>query len=87
MQSGGDRPSHITHLKWENPNTGKTGQSTKQEIVDWIDEKNGSAAVRNPYGANAPVHTVHPAIGPDFVQTKADNTTTDNLLSLPRFQP
>ena len=85
VQSGGNRPSHITHLRWEEVGTTKADIWLKQRLVDWIDKEGGSAAVRNPYGADAPVHTVHPAIAPDYVQTKADDTTADNLMSLPRI--
>jgi hypothetical protein len=41
------------------------------------------AKVHNPYGADATCRTVHPQTGTPYVQTRPDNTTADNLLSLP----
>lgn len=37
------------------------------------------------YYTKAIVETVHPYNGKPYIRTKANNTTQDNLLSLPRF--
>jgi hypothetical protein len=51
-------------------------------MVTWIDN-HGVAKVRNSLGSDVSVHTVHPTNDAAYVQTKPDNTTTDNLLNLP----
>jgi hypothetical protein len=82
LTSGGSCPSHITHLRWNEPSTGNGGVSPRSDMVGWID--NGVVAtVHNPYGTDATCRTVHPQYGAPYVQTKPDNTTADNLLSLP----
>ena len=83
LTSGGSRPSHITHLRWDEPSSGQRGVlSPRSDMVRWIN--NGLVAtVNNPYGADATCRTVHPQNSAPYVQTKPDNTTADNLLSLP----
>ena len=82
LSPGGTRPSHITDLRWRD--TGSTGEWSRPQMVKWIDT-GGIAKVHNAYGLDPTVRTVHPTYGEPYVQTKPDNTTTDNLLSLPRF--
>lgn len=81
---GGTRHEHIQSVRWTNPNDSTTGESTRSEMVDWIDHRNGSAYVQDSLG-NIPVHTVHPANGSAYIQTYADNRPTDNLLYLPKY--
>lgn len=82
LSNGGTRPSHITHLSWQEVGTNNAATWTRAQMVQWIDN-GGTAKVHNNYGADPLVHTVHPANSDAYVQTKPDNTTTDNLLSLP----
>jgi hypothetical protein len=82
LSHGGTRPSHITDLRWRD--TGSAGEWSRPHMVKWIDT-GGTAKVHNAYGLDPVVRTVHPTYGEPYVQTKPDNTTTDNLLSLPRF--
>jgi len=83
LSEGGFRPSHITDLRWEEPGTRNVNViSTRAEIVKFIDG-GGVAKVRNPFGIDVNVHTVHPHNAPAYVQTAPDNTTADNLLKLP----
>jgi hypothetical protein len=84
LSAGGSRPSHITRLWWDEVGTTAAGDWSVAEMVEWIDVKRGEAKVRNPYGTDAVVRTVHPVGRPSYVQTKPDDTTADNLLSLPR---
>lgn len=44
-QEGGSSHEHITSVQWRDPADGKTGQSSKAEMVDWINSKNGDASV------------------------------------------
>ncbi len=83
LSAGGSLPSHITDLSWSEVGTGLTGLWARATMVDWIDNKKGEAKVKNAFGIDVRVHTVHPSVGSAYVQTSPDNTTTDNLLSLP----
>ena len=88
LSAGGSRPSHITHLRWEDAESSATGLWTTARLVEWIDgtdgtSQHGVAKVHNPLGADVSVYTVHPAGHAPHVQTRPDNTTADNLLSLP----
>jgi hypothetical protein len=88
LSFGGTRPSHITHLRVQDSGETTSNIWSKQTLVDWIDGTDGTgrrgvAKVHNAYGVDPVVHTVHPAHGDPYVQTQPDNTTTDNLLSLP----
>lgn len=73
----------ITHLGWINEETRKTGKNTRIEIYDWIKDKNGYAYVTDIYGNRAKVITAETIYGTKFLKTEADNSTKNNLLSLP----
>lgn len=76
---------HITHLQWKNVQTGKTGASTRQTIVEWIDNEVGRALVK-PGPNQSIVGTVDPKNGrPKYLRTYADKKWNNNLLSLPTF--
>jgi hypothetical protein len=76
---------HITHVKWENASTANSGSSTREDMVDWIDNNNGVAVVGS--GVNqSRVGTVDPKNGrPKYLRTYADGEWNNNLLSLPTF--
>ncbi|MFB7289871.1 DUF3892 domain-containing protein [Actinacidiphila glaucinigra] len=80
---GGDKHEHIASVRWENPATGNTGQNTKAQMVNWLDEGgNHKAGVRN--GASyVQVGVVHAT--PPYLRTHANGVWTDNLLALPRY--
>ncbi|WP_345962427.1 DUF3892 domain-containing protein [Streptomyces sp. BRB040] len=81
--SGGDKHEHIESLRWENPSTHKTGQSTKQEIIRWLEEnKTNEARVRSGTGF---VRVGVVKASPPYLRTYANGVWTDNLLALPRF--
>lgn len=82
VSAGGDRPSHITHLRLRDG----AGNSvwTRQQIVNWIDN-GGQAKVANDYGPK--VVPVHPTYNPDYVRSSPNDTPSDNLMALPRFIP
>ncbi|CAM4290242.1 MULTISPECIES: DUF3892 domain-containing protein [Myxococcus] len=79
--SGGNRLEHITDLKWENRATSESGSSTRAQIVAWIDQGN-EARVQVGY-SESKVEVVR--ADPPYLRSSPNNTTVDNLLSLPRF--
>ncbi len=83
LELGYNDHEHITSYGWINEGTGGTGASDRPTMVDWIDNKSGSAYV----GAGSQrveVGVVHPATGQPYLRTHADGSWTNNLLSLPR---
>ena len=81
--SGGTRHEHITDVKWHNPTNGKTGESTKQNMVDWLRTAGNNARVKDQFGDEAQVGIVEG--NPPYLRTHADGKWTDNLLALPKF--
>jgi hypothetical protein len=73
----------IASVRWVNPADGASDVSTKATMVDWIDNKGGTAYTNN--GKRATVGTVHPQGRAPYLQTHADGEWNNNLLSLPRF--
>lgn len=72
----------ISHLGWVEEGTSNSGKNTRLEIYDWIKEKNGVAYVKDSLGNKAYLMTAVSARGNKYVKTVADETKTDNLLSL-----
>ena len=70
---------HITDVRLSN-NVEQTVQTVVKKLDShteyYFTAKNGS---------KAEVEPVHPAGKSAYIRTKANNTTNDNLLSLPRF--
>jgi len=77
-------PHHaISHLGWVNDENGNTGKSTRLEIYDWLKRNSEHKAyVKDSYGDTAYVYPREHANGTKFVQTYADKTWKNNLLSL-----
>lgn len=80
LSTGGSRPSHITHLRWQEAGSANSDIWPREKMVNWIDQ-GGDARVHNAFGQDPVVRTVHPYGADPYVQTKPDNTVTDNLLS------
>ena len=80
--SGGETHQHIVRLWWSNPSTGATGDNSRAEVVDWI-EQGGKAYVQDG-GNRVEVGVVKPASGDKYLRTYADGVWTNNLLALPR---
>ncbi len=74
---------HITDFKWIGYEDGKTGQSTKGAMVDWIN--GGGQAYVESTTTKVAVGGVKPQNGEPYLRTYANGVWTDNLLSLPRF--
>jgi hypothetical protein len=84
MSSGGTAHQHIASVKWKNPDSGKSGESTRQNMVDFISNKGGSAYVCGGDAHIARVGVVKKA-EPPYIRTYADGEWSDNLLALPRY--
>jgi hypothetical protein len=83
MSRGGTLHEHIASVRWTNPTNRKTGQSTRAEMVDWLQSKKGDARVRDRAGHDVKVGVVKAM--PPYIRTFADKVWTDNLLALPRY--
>jgi hypothetical protein len=81
--TGGTQHQHIASMKWRNPETGAAGESTQQEMVEWIRDKNGVANVHGSDGSVSRVGVVD--AHPPYVPTHADGDWNDNLLALPTY--
>lgn len=79
---GSEHHQHISDLRWINPATQATGESTRAAMVEFV-RKNPNQAYVESATSRAYLKVVEAT--PPYVQTYADNTLTDNLLSLPRF--
>lgn len=80
----GHNHSHITHVRWTNGE--KTDISTVAQMVKFIDDKNEVRVKVVTLGgqvAEVPVSVVKAT--PPYLRTNGDQTTADNLLSLPRI--
>lgn len=82
LSSGSAGHEHITTFRWRNPQTDEAGVSNKAEMVKWV-RGGGVARVRDSHGNEVGVGVVE--ADPPYLRTFADETWTDNLLSLPHF--
>jgi len=80
---GGLGHEHIARLWWTS-DTQEAGESTRAQIVAWIEDSNGRAYTDDGLGHRAWVAVRTPDRGPKYLQTHADNVWTNNLLALPR---
>lgn len=76
----------ITHFGWTNEETRATGKSTRVQMVDFLENQNGRAFVKDVLGNVANVGVVTSSHGTKFLRTYADGKWTDNLLTLPECQ-
>jgi hypothetical protein len=79
---GGTGHEHIAKVKWQNRTDKKTGESTKAEMVKYIDVDKGEARVADG-SSYVQIGTVQAT--PKYIRTHADGKWTDNLLALPRY--
>jgi len=85
MDPPGTHHGHIGKVRWEMRESPETGESTREEMVDWIRDKKGFAHVRAGAGRDVEVRAVRPEKGRPYIQTFADGDAKDNLLALPRY--
>jgi hypothetical protein len=84
-QEGGEGLEHIASVRWRNTSTFATGQSTRRQIVDWLNESKANQAVVANGSTWVYVAVVQPAGGQPYLRTRADDELSDNLLALPTF--
>ncbi|MGG1878276.1 DUF3892 domain-containing protein [Paenibacillus cisolokensis] len=77
--SNSSSTEHITHVKLESGTV-----ETTEQVVRYID-LNWEYFYTAAGGSKAIVESVHPTGRAPYIRTKANSTTKDNLLSLPRF--
>jgi hypothetical protein len=77
--AGGTRHEHITHLAWKEGT--KTGESTRAELVQWVNGGGDARVQSTPKDVKVEVVNATPP----YLRTVANGTYTDNLLYLPRF--
>ncbi|MFL0239372.1 DUF3892 domain-containing protein [Mycobacterium sp. SMC-17] len=82
--SGATTHEHIERLRWCQPPTANTVESSRAEIISWIETQGGTAYVHES-GRQIQVGVVTPKVGQKYLRTFADGVWTDNLLALPRF--
>jgi hypothetical protein len=61
--------------------SGKTGDNTRVQIVDWIENQAGKAYTSDRAGHRTEVAVVTPARGEKYLRTHADGVWTNNLLA------
>lgn len=79
---GGTRHEHIAEVRWRNLTTGDSGNSSRQQMVDWVRANPGQAVVDHG-GHRAYVGIIDAT--PPYIRTYADGVWNDNLLALPRY--
>lgn len=79
--------SAISHYQWKNEETGQTNIAERMAMVNWILEnpRENLAYVRDFRGDTAYCKVVKNQYGTVFLETYADSTWRDNLLSLPQI--
>jgi hypothetical protein len=82
MSPGGWSNEHIVAVRWRSDQDGDVNESTREVMVDWIDNKRGSAYVLGPQ-SRSEVGVVHET--PPYLRTHANGIWNDNLLALPTF--
>lgn len=72
----------ISELGWIEDGTNQTGRTSRIDMYNWINS-GGHAYVRDSRGNVAYLMTAVSPSGTQYVKTKPDGTTSDNLLTLP----
>lgn len=84
MAPGGTGNQHIVAVQWRSDSDGRIDSSTREVMVDFIDNKKGSAYVRGSQ-SRSDVGTVHESGTAPYLRTYANGVWNDNLLALPTF--
>lgn len=78
----GTEERHITDVRWYNPETGVSGTTNVEGMVQFIRDTHGRAYVCNGRRV-VDIEWVNDV--PPYIRTKSDGIMNDNLLSLPRM--
>jgi hypothetical protein len=82
MGSGGE----IEAVRWENgDNPEETGESTAEEVIDWIESKDRLVHVRDRNGQVVPVHVDRTQSRPLLKTSPDKQEWRDDLLDLPQY--
>jgi hypothetical protein len=81
---GGENHEHIARVRWTNPQTGDSGQSTREQMIEYL-RKPGTRAFVTDGERTVNIRIVEAE--PPYIRTHADGVWTNNLLALPRYGP
>ena len=81
LSSGGYAEEHITDVKGVS-DSGVNFTETVEQVVGYLKTMRYYVSIN---GNTIDVISQKSSSGKDYIRTKPDGTTTDNLLSLPRF--
>lgn len=73
----------ISHYGWLDESKNERGKSTREVMVDYIENKNGQAYVIDSSARKVYCYVRKSSNGIKFLQTYSDNRYTNNLLELP----
>lgn len=73
----------ITNFGWVNEQTRAMGESTRSQMVDFLERQKGTAYVEDSMGNVAYIGVITTTWGSKYLRTHSDGKWTDNLLSLP----
>lgn len=80
--TGGEGHEHIASVRWIDPADSKTGESSRAQMVEFLETRTGRAVV------GEGVQQVEVGVvdaSPKHIRTYADKKWTNNLLALPRY--
>jgi len=80
---GGNSHEHVAKVKWYNPSTGKTGESTRSEMVQFLSADKGNRAYVCDGWEIVDIQVVN--ANPPYIRTVKDGVVRDNLLNVPRY--
>lgn len=82
---GGAHNAHeaISHYRWRKDSNGETGIDTRMDVINYL-ERNNEKAYVSVGGRTAWCGIRVNSHGTKYLQTYADSTYNDNLLSLPQ---
>jgi len=72
----------ITDFGWVNEQTRAAGQSTRVQMIDFLERQNGKAYVKDKFGNVANIDVWISAHGNKYLRTYTDGKWSDNLLAL-----
>ena len=83
MARGGHSEEHIAQVAWDVTPAGTTAKwLTTEDMIAWINSRQGRAVVKDHAGPGYAVVEVVKAVRP-YLRTVKDGKVTDNLLYLP----
>lgn len=79
---GGEGHEHIASVRWIDPADSRIGESTRAQMVEYLETSTGRAVVGE---GTQQVEVVVVDAVPKYIRTHADGKWTNNLLALPRY--